>query len=346
MKVVIAAYTFLPVVGGVSTTIAILARAFADAGNAVTVVTLSDGPTEGYGYQVIRCPGPACLLRAYRNADLVVLSNLSVRLFYPLLFLRRSFALQHHSESAFSLGYSPLDLLRRVIRSRATHFVTSEYIGQKSGLGSYVVTRPYPDSENINSAIIQPLQARNHALFVGRVEPEKGIIWLCERWSRVSEILGLATLRIVGSGSAVAVIEQGIRDGRWSNIELVGPLDRPETAKEMGRAACVFVPSLWQEPFGAVALEALAAGAIVISSDRGGLKEAGASLALYYDPDDEDAFIDAVKAARALLLEHAADPQARAHYLLEIEQHVDMFRPSRTVDAIIDEMAGNERRRA
>ena len=58
MKVVIAAYTFLPVVGGVSTTIAILARAFADAGNEVTVVTLSDGPTEGYGYEVIRCPGP------------------------------------------------------------------------------------------------------------------------------------------------------------------------------------------------------------------------------------------------------------------------------------------------
>ena len=272
MKVVIAAYTFLPVVGGVSTTIAILARAFADAGNQVTVVTLCDGPTEGYGYEVIRRTGPLCLLRAYRNADLIILANLSVRMFYPLLFLRRTFALQHHSESAFKLGYSPSDLLRRVIRSRATHFVTSDYIGKKSGLGSYVVTRPYPNSENINSGTIQPLQARKHALFVGRVEPEKGILWLCERWSRVSKLLGLATLRVVGSGSAVAIIEQSVREGRWSNIELVGPLDRRETAKEMGRAACVFVPSLWQEPFGAVALEALAAGAIVISSDRGDSK--------------------------------------------------------------------------
>ena len=46
----------------------------------------------------------------------------------------------------------------------------------------------------------------------------------------------------------------------------------------MACSAFVLVPSLWEEPFGAVALEAVAARALVVASDRGGLAEATGDL--------------------------------------------------------------------
>ena len=303
MKVVIAAYTFLPVVGGVSTTIAILARAFADAGNQVTVVTLCDGPTEGYGYEVIRRPGPLCLLRAYRNADVVILANLSVRMFYPLLFVRRSFALQHHSESAFKLGYSPSDLLRRVIRSRATHFVTSDYIGKKSGLGSYVVTRPYPE--------FREHQQRDHPAPSG---PEACPV----RWAGRAGKGHLVALREMVAGQQASWFGNAPR----RRLRVCGRDHRtkcPGRAVVQYRAGRPFGPTRNGQGNGSRGFRFRSltlAGAVWggcagspgrwcdrhIERSRRNSKEAGASLALYYDPDDEAEFLAAVADAHALLL--------------------------------------------
>ena len=56
MKIVLGSHDFLPNVGGVATTVSILAQGFRDAGHDVTVVTISRGPTQGYGYAVVRSP--------------------------------------------------------------------------------------------------------------------------------------------------------------------------------------------------------------------------------------------------------------------------------------------------
>lgn len=53
----------------------------------------------------------------------------------------------------------------------------------------------------------------------------------------------------------------------------------------MGRAAIVAVPSRWMEPFGLTALEAMASGAALVSSSRGGLGELVGDAALVIDPD-------------------------------------------------------------
>ena len=56
----------------------------------------------------------------------------------------------------------------------------------------------------------------------------------------------------------------------------------------------VCVPSVCDEAFGTVVLEALACGAAVVASARGGLPEAGGDAAIYVDPTDERAFAAAV----------------------------------------------------
>ncbi len=73
----------------------------------------------------------------------------------------------------------------------------------------------------------------------------------------------------------------------------------------MGRAAIVAVPSRWEEPFGLAALEAMACGAALVCSPRGGLPEVAGQAALYADPDQPGAL------ARAFL-DLAGDDARRA----------------------------------
>lgn len=73
----------------------------------------------------------------------------------------------------------------------------------------------------------------------------------------------------------------------------------------MSRAAVVAVPSRWEEPFGLAALEAMACGAALVCSPRGGLPEVAGDAALYADPARPGALADAFLAL-------ARDPARRA----------------------------------
>jgi glycogen(starch) synthase len=336
MKIVIASHDFLPNIGGVATTVSILAHGFRDAGHDVTVVTISPGPTKGYGYSVIRNPPAWRLCTLYAGADILVLSNLAIRLIYPLVVFRRPFALQHHSESAFQLCRSPfsLDLLRRSVMGRAKHFMTSAYIGSKSGLKEYVVTSPFANPHYMTQDMLVPLDQRSGALFAGRLEPEKGVLFLLDRWLQISDILKVSEVRIAGDGSLRPEVERRISDG-LRGVTYLGPLSIDKMAREMAYSAFVLVPSLWEEPFGAVALEAVAAGALVVVSNRGGLAEATGDLGFVFDPDDPASFRQALQAARKAFDCQLGDPKQRAVRETAIAKHVARFSPAVVVEKII-----------
>jgi glycosyltransferase involved in cell wall biosynthesis len=88
-------------------------------------------------------------------------------------------------------------------------------------------------------------------------------------------------------------------------VHAPGYRDHAAVLQMMARAAIVVVPSRWQEPFGLVALEALACGAALICSGRGALREVAGDAAVYADPDDPEAIAAAIVAL-------AGDPARRA----------------------------------
>lgn len=340
MKVLISAYTFLPDIGGVATNVSILAKGFFDEGYDVRVVTLAKGSNEGIPFPVYRNPDPLTLIKLYREADILILSNLALKLAFPLFFMKRRFALRHHSESAFHLSGKRFsaDWFRSILVERATHFMTSAYIGKKSGFAKYWVTHPFASLNYITDDVKLPVSARSGALFVGRVEPEKGVEWLIERWPRVRELLRVDELSIVGSGSLDGKLRAQAEAGALAGVALRGSMSRDVAAREMGKTAFVIVPSLWQEPFGAVALEGLAAGAIPIVADRGGLRETVGELGFYFDPDDEESFTTALCEARAALDGQLASPGMRQEWLRKVEQHLQNFEPARVVERIVTAM--------
>ena len=90
-----------------------------------------------------------------------------------------------------------------------------------------------------------------------------------------------------------------------AGVVLRGYRPHPEVLTAMARAAIVVVPSRWPEPFGLTALEAMASGAALVCSDRGGLPEVAGGAALVIDPDDP-------AATAAALIALARDPDRRA----------------------------------
>lgn len=339
MHVVISTYTFLPQIGGVATNVSSLAQGFHQAGHQVTVITTADVPTDGYEYEVISQPSQGQLFKHYNNADLLILSNLSIKLIYPLIFIRRPFALRHHSERAWKEldgGFFSADTLRRNIIKRATHFMTSDYCGRESGF-DYAVTHPFANPKFITPAIVKPPQERSGVLFVGRLEPEKGITWLIDRLPLIQQQLGNdIALNIIGDGSLKETIQQHADTNKHINYLGRQPLE--ETAKQMGHAAYSIVPSLWAEPFGAVASESLAAGAITLHSDRGGLPETTGGLGYNFDPDSDESFSSALQQAKQLRDATVADAAAWQAYQAKVESHIAQLQPARVVETIISKM--------
>ena len=54
---------------------------------------------------------------------------------------------------------------------------------------------------------------------------------------------------------------------------MLGFVDTENLKKIMERASIIVIPSIWEEPFGLVAAEAMSHGIAIISSNKGGLKE-------------------------------------------------------------------------
>jgi glycosyltransferase involved in cell wall biosynthesis len=100
----------------------------------------------------------------------------------------------------------------------------------------------------------------DYCLFVGRLVQRKGIEIAVE----VTKRLGLKLI-VAGQGSLVNPKEGlNITDKR---VEHVGCVGAEERAKLMGGAKCVFVPTLYIEPFGGVAVEAQLTGTAVLATD-------------------------------------------------------------------------------
>lgn len=103
--------------------------------------------------------------------------------------------------------------------------------------------------------------------FVGRLEPEKGAELVLNLAQECPEMRIVA----VGTGSFKERFEKA--DTRMANFRYLGELSRVSAIDIFANSNFALVPSVWAEPFGRVAVEAISAGAIPLVSSAGGLGE-------------------------------------------------------------------------
>lgn len=128
-------------------------------------------------------------------------------------------------------------------------------------------------------------------LFAGQLIRGKGVQLLLAAMARMKTP---RTLDIVGTGNMEPKLkalaeELGIAD----RVRFNGFQTNPQ--EWMRAARCVVVPSLWQEPFGLVAAEAVALGRPVVAFAIGGLPEACGGKATLVPPGDIAALAKALE---------------------------------------------------
>lgn len=132
--------------------------------------------------------------------------------------------------------------------------------------------------------------------FSGRLEWEKGVQTLLAAMPALRRRHPGIRLVVAGTGTLEADLRQRARRLRLGrSVVFAGRLATPELAGLLGAADVALVPSLY-EPFGLVALEAATAGAPLVVSDAGGLREVvedGVS-GLRAAPEDVRAWVAAI----------------------------------------------------
>ena len=104
--------------------------------------------------------------------------------------------------------------------------------------------------------------------FVGSLDYHKGIMNILKV---IKEIQGVSFL-IVGRGPLETAIRKFIRDNNLTNVDMLGYLPYNKIKEIYSKSDIVVFPSVWQEPFGRIAIEAMSFGIPVVGSNVGGIK--------------------------------------------------------------------------
>ena len=135
---------------------------------------------------------------------------------------------------------------------------------------------------------------RKRMLYVGRLDPGKGVESLARSWRVVSAAHPEWELRLVGPDTRLAedsALMSGALlscfGGSLERVTLTGGLDEAGVHAELREAACLVLPSRWDN-FPYACAEAMACARVVIASSAGGAKEMLGDPRWLFDPDDDE----------------------------------------------------------
>ena len=193
---------------------------------------------------------------------------------------------------------------------------------------------PVDDLETLRARFAQPTDKL--VLLVGRLVYEKGFQFALEALPALIERLGRVRFLVAGSGTAEQQLREQARelglDGRGNFLGWIGD----DVLHSLYRIAdLTVVPSIY-EPFGLVALEAMASGCPCLVADTGGLREVvpHEDVGLRFRSRDPESL--AAMAERLL-----TDGALRERLVAEASEHVlgfDWGDIARQTSAIYDEV--------
>jgi glycosyltransferase involved in cell wall biosynthesis len=126
-------------------------------------------------------------------------------------------------------------------------------------------------------------------VYAGRLDEVKGVRLLMAGWDRYQEEAGgHPALKLAIAGAGPLGDEVAAWAGARASVVMAGTLSAGECADLISRARAVLLPSAWEETFGLVAVEAMAAGVPPVAAAHGSFPElitSGVNGALF-DPGD------------------------------------------------------------
>ena len=138
-------------------------------------------------------------------------------------------------------------------------------------------TKVIPNAIDFNISEVENIlksKANRHTtiikfIYLGTLSEKKGVRWLLNAFAAIE--CNQAELYIAGKGELEQVVEDYV--SKDSRIHYVGFLKESDMNKLLMEMDVLLCPSLWEEPFGRVVLDAYKHAIPVIASDRGALPE-------------------------------------------------------------------------
>lgn len=308
-RILAISYAYAPSVGGVEQVGALVSEAFREAGIDVRVLTATKGPLED---GVLRRPGLFVTLRAHMWADVVWHNHPSFRYLWPRLFLTTPAIVVFHT---FVPPDRPLGrfVKRRLLRGAILGACSESLASQLPHTVTHVLPNPY------RASVFRETSSdgeRTGVVFVGRLFKEKGVADLIEALALLRDA-GVAThLTVVGDGPDLERLVRIAEEKDISNsTTFLSSLPQEELHRVLRQHRVLAAPSTWQEPFGIVVLEGLAAGCRVVASDVGGLPVALGGHGRLVPARDAPRLAAALRASLADAPLTAAELDARSAHL-------------------------------
>lgn len=311
-------------------------------GAAYSDVAFRSVPPIGWGFGSVNLRYVAALilpLRRLRPALVEVHNRIGIARLLARLLPRTPVVLVLHNDPQGMRGGQSVRERARLLSELAGVVTVSPYLRTRLLDGVPAPPREPTVLPNCldRASLPKPEPREKLILFVGRLVAEKGpdaFVAACAAalpdlpgWR--AEMIGADRSRV---DSPDTPFVQHLRAAaKAAGVAMPGYRDHPQVLAAMRRAAIVVVPSRWAEPFGLVALEAMACGAALVCSPRGGLPDVAGDAALYADPDRPADLAAALRslgsdAARRQTLAEAGVTRAAAFDLRELVPRWAAFR--------------------
>ena len=189
---------------------------------------------------------------------------------HPMIFASLAEARRRGITTTFAVrgyGYDRAELFRDVDYIFTCSKFLSDHLQQQTGLVSTPLDPPLVWSETI-----APTAARKFLTFVNP-SPHKGAMLFAGLAQMLGEKRPDIPILVVQSGRSAELLNSipGIDFTRFPQMMAAPPVNRPAEYFALTRA--LLVPSVWEEPFGRVAAEAMINGIPALVSNRGALPD-------------------------------------------------------------------------
>jgi glycogen synthase len=329
VKILIYSPLFYPSIGGIETTLSILAHEFVERGHEVKVVShVPAKDSKTFSFEVIRNPGWQKLLKLTQWCDIYFQGCVSLKGIWPLLIIRRPLVVTHQTWYCRSDGSIGLqDYLKRYLTQFSTNISASLALTKQLRGSSTVIHNPY--REEIFYKMPEIPRDKN-LVFLGRLVSDKGVHLLLDALANLKALGLTPTLNIIGSGPEESNLHQQVKQlNLATQVNFVGVKVEKELAQLLNAHQILVVPSLWSEPFGIVALEGIACGCVVIGSEQGGLTDAIGPCGVTFSNGDVSALTQA-------LFDLLTNPDRLSTYREKADLHLSQHTKAAVAEAYLD----------
>lgn len=201
-------------------------------------------------------------------------------------------SLHLHNDPQTMHGSTSVRERQRLLERAAAVYCVSDYVRERFVEGLDRDTdKVHVVHNGIDTVAFVPQAKQQVIVYVGRMIWQKGALPLLEAFHGIAAQLPEWKLVLCGADRPEQTSEyeratHEIISRIGSQCVYTGYVDHAAVMQQFAGAAIAAVPSVWQEPFGRTALEALCAGAALVTSASGGIREViDSDSALVIAPD-------------------------------------------------------------